>query len=319
MNRIASAGELSASIAHEVSQPLTGISTRASAALRWLRAERPDLQKVGISLEHILAASHRASDIIASVRAMFKTNETARSAVDVNSLIRAVLALLRTDLEKNEVRVQTELDADLSAASGDKVQLQQVILNLIMNGIEAMQTVQLRVLKVSTSHSRENTVHVSIEDSGTGLDTLNLERIFEPLFTTKSHGMGMGLAICRSIIEDHDGRIWVTPGTCKWLALPIRITDYARTILHGAVDRGCELCRAHISSLDGAPSRRSPCSSPAPRAADRPCPCDEFLGVVACKWRHDTPWCPNCCRKAPVSQSMLDIHLSISINLMKWK
>ena len=215
MNCIATAGELSASIAHEVSQPLTGISTRASAALRWLRAEKPDLQRVGASLEHIVAASHRASDIVTSVRSMFKANEIARSPVDVNSLILAVLAILRMDLQRNDIDVQTELDAELPPASGDKVQLQQVILNLFMNGIEAMQAVQPRVLNVSTNRSNGNTVHVSIGDLGTGLDQSHLERIFEPLFTTKSNGMGMGLSICRSIIESHDGRIWVTPGTAN--------------------------------------------------------------------------------------------------------
>jgi C4-dicarboxylate-specific signal transduction histidine kinase len=212
MNRRASVGELSASIAHEVNQPLTGIATRASAALRWLSAETPNLEKVKAALEHIVTASHRAADIVTSVRAMFRKNTSERLPVDINGIILTVLAIVRIDLQKNDVELQTQLDERVSVVEGDKVQLQQVVLNLVMNAIEAMQSVRPRVLKVKSEQSKPEIVHVSFEDIGTGIDPSNLNRVFRPLFTTKERGMGMGLSICHSIIENHNGRIWVSPG-----------------------------------------------------------------------------------------------------------
>jgi signal transduction histidine kinase len=212
MNRRAAAGQLSASIAHEVGQPLTGIATRASTALRWLRAETPNLEKAGAALEQIVAASHRAAEIIASVRAMFRKDTSDRLPVDINGLIVTVLAIVRIDLQKNDVELQTQLDEKVLVVQGDKVQLQQVVLNLVMNAIEAMQSVRPRVLKVKSEQSKPEMVHVSIEDTGTGIDPSNLKRVFSPLFTTKERGMGMGLSICHSIIENHNGRIWVSPG-----------------------------------------------------------------------------------------------------------
>src|SRR5262249_26153894 len=132
MNRRAAAGELSASIAHEVSQPLTGIAARAGAALRWLRAEKPDLEKAATSLEQIVTASHRAADIITSVRAMFRRDTSERHPVDINSVIRTVLSILRIDLQKNGVALQLQLDERRPTLRGDQVQLQQVVLNLVM-------------------------------------------------------------------------------------------------------------------------------------------------------------------------------------------
>jgi C4-dicarboxylate-specific signal transduction histidine kinase len=212
MNRLASAGQLSASIAHEVNQPLTGITTRASAALRWLRADPPNLEKVGAALEQIVAAGYRASEIITSVRAMFRKDTSERLPVDINAMILTVLAIVRIDLQKNNVELQTQLDERVPVVEGDKVQLQQVVLNLVMNAIEAMQSVHYRALKVKSEQSKPEMVHVSIEDTGTGIDPSNLNRVFSPLFTTKESGMGMGLSICHSIIESHNGRIWVSTG-----------------------------------------------------------------------------------------------------------
>jgi signal transduction histidine kinase len=210
MNRKAAAGELSASIAHEVNQPLTGISTRASAALRWLRTDKPDLQKVKAALEHIVIASHRAADVVAGVRAMFKKDSTQRVPTDVNELILVVLSIVRIELENNRVDVQAALDERLPIVLGDKVQLQQVVLNLVMNAIDAMKSIQPRMLRVKTQADAGKII-VSVEDNGTGIDPSKLDQLFQPLFTTKANGMGMGLAICRSVIESHEGRIWATP------------------------------------------------------------------------------------------------------------
>jgi signal transduction histidine kinase len=213
MDRRASAEQRSATLAHEINQPLAGIATRASAALRWLRMEKPDLEKAQTALESIVAASHRASDIIASVRAMFKKEPSERVPTDINQIILTVLSIVSVELEQHSVDVQTQLNEHLPTVLGDKVQLQQVVLNLVMNAVEAMQSVQTHELKVQTEQTNPGMVHVSIEDTGTGIDPSNLDRVFKPLFTTKANGMGMGLAICRSIIENHDGRIWVSPRT----------------------------------------------------------------------------------------------------------
>jgi signal transduction histidine kinase len=212
MNRRASARELSASIAHEINQPLMGIVTRASAALRWLRRETPNVEKAGAALEQIVAASHRAADIVTSVRAMFKKDASEMLPVDVNRIILAVLAIVRIDLQKNGVELRTQLDETISLIEGDNVQLQQVVLNLVMNAIDSMRSVQPRVLSVKSKLSGHDSVQVSIKDTGIGINSANRDQIFKPLFTTKDQGMGMGLSICRSIIEGHQGKIWVTAG-----------------------------------------------------------------------------------------------------------
>jgi signal transduction histidine kinase len=211
MNRRAGAGQLSAAITHEVNQPLTGIVTRANAALRWIRAEKPNLEKAKTALEGIVSAGHRASDIITSVRAMFRKDAPEKVPTDINEIILTVLSIVRVELWKHGVELQTQLNKHLPIVQVDKVQLQQVVLNLVMNGIEAMQSAQPRVLKVQTAQPAPNMVRVSIEDTGTGIDPSALDRIFKPLFTTKASGMGMGLFICHSIIESHSGRIWVSP------------------------------------------------------------------------------------------------------------
>jgi signal transduction histidine kinase len=211
MNRLETAGQLSASIAHEINQPITGIVLKASAALRWLAAEKPDVNKVRDVLTDIMGAGQRAGDIIIGIRTMFKKGEGAQMPINLNNLINTVLALLRLDLQKDDVRVAARLDEQLPSVTGDPVQLQQVILNLIVNAMDAMRPVEPRVLKVQTSRSVSGTVRVSIEDSGTGISEPDRVRIFDPLFTTKGSGMGMGLSICRSIIENHGGKIWVEP------------------------------------------------------------------------------------------------------------
>jgi signal transduction histidine kinase len=212
MNRVATAGELSASIAHEVNQPLTGIVGRAAAARRWLATERPDLDKVRTALDQIMSAGHRASDIIANVRSMFQRDTQDRASIDINRLIWTVLGLVNIDLRKQQIELKMELDDQLPAVLGNRVQLQQVVLNLIMNAIDAMRSVPERVLSVKTALNGRDGVHVSIADTGIGIAASDVEQVFKPLFTTKEHGMGMGLSICSSIIESHNGRISVSAG-----------------------------------------------------------------------------------------------------------
>ena len=213
VNRLATAGELSASIAHEVNQPLTGIVTKANAALRWLAADKPDLEKARAALTHIVSAGHRASNIITSIRSMLRKETQKNSPVDINKLIWTVLGLVWIDLRKHEIDLDTKLNEQLPSVWGNEIQLQQVILNLITNAIESMHSVKQRKLRVRSEPGGPDEVHVSIEDTGTGIDHSNLDSIFKPMFTTKATGMGMGLAICRSIIESHGGRIWISQGS----------------------------------------------------------------------------------------------------------
>jgi signal transduction histidine kinase len=215
VNRLATAGELSASIAHEVNQPLTGIVTKANAALRWLAADKPDLEKARAALTNIVNAGHRASNIITSIRSMLRKDTQEKAPVDINKLIWTVLELVWIDLRKHEIDLDTKLNEQLPPVQGNEIQLQQAILNLITNAVESMHSVEHRVLRVRSEADGPDVVHVSIEDTGTGIDHSNLDSIFKPMFTTKATGMGMGLAICRSIVEGHGGRIWISPGREK--------------------------------------------------------------------------------------------------------
>ena len=210
VNRMATAGQLSASIAHEVNQPLAGIVANAQAALRWL--EKANVEEVREGLKRIVSEGHRASDIITNLRAMFKSDVQEKTLVDINKLVLSVLALVRIDLQKHEIKLQTQLDDRSPQVLGNQVQLQQVISNLVVNAIESMGSLQTRALRIKTELSQSNTVHVSIEDTGTGIKSSDVAQLFKPMFTTKARGMGMGLSICQSIIENHDGRIWVSPG-----------------------------------------------------------------------------------------------------------
>jgi signal transduction histidine kinase len=205
MNRRAGAGELSASIAHEVNQPLTAISVTASAALKWLRRETPDLREAEDALEDIVEAAQRAGEIVKSVRAMYR-KETQVGLVDLNEIAATVLELARIELQRSEIAVQAQF-GQLPAVTGDAIQLRQVILNLIMNAIEAMRSATSRVLRIKTEATGSSAVRLSIEDTGAGIDPSEIDRIFKPMFTTKAGGIGMGLSICQTIIENHDGRI----------------------------------------------------------------------------------------------------------------
>jgi signal transduction histidine kinase len=214
MNRVSGAGELSASIAHEVNQPLAAIALNASAALNWLKAKTPDLEEARDALVRVVSESHRAGDIVTNLRALFRKDAQQPGTVEINKVILSVLALVRIELEKHDIEVHTQLDHGLPAMAGNEVQLQQVVLNLVMNAKDAMQsTPSQRELRVQSQRSADGRVQVSIEDSGSGISPSDVKRIFQPMFTTKAHGMGMGLSICRSIVEAHHGTIWAEART----------------------------------------------------------------------------------------------------------
>ena len=234
VNRTATAGELSATIAHEVNQPLAAMVVQANAGLRWLSGDAPNVGEARDALREIVNAGHRAREVVKNVRAMFRKDTGDKSPVDINKLIWTVLGLVHIDLRKHGIELRTGLGEDLPAAIGNEVQLQQVILNLVMNAIDAMQSADRRVLSISSELVQPDRLQVSIEDSGSGIDPSDLGRIFKPLFTTKTRGMGMGLSICQSILEAHDGRIWAAPavngGSIFRFELPARSTSDERSI-----------------------------------------------------------------------------------------
>jgi signal transduction histidine kinase len=227
LNRLATAGELSAAIAHEVKQPITGMVTMANAAVRWLSRESPDIGRARDLLNKVVAAGHNASEVITNVRGLFGKDTQEKTPCDVNNLIRTVLALVYIDLRKYSIETQVNLSEQLPPVIGNAVQLQQVILNLVMNAIESMvSAAEPRVLSITSKSNEHNTVLVSIADTGSGIDVANLSLIFKPMFTTKARGMGMGLSICKSIIESHNGQIWVSAGALRGsifnFELPVR-------------------------------------------------------------------------------------------------
>lgn len=224
VNRTATAGELTASIAHEVNQPLAGIVANANAGIRWLAAATPDIGRAEAAFKHIVAAGHHASDVIATVRGLFKPRAEERVDVQINDLIRNALSLERIEMEKRQVSLRLDLAEGLPDVLGDRVQLLQVMLNLIRNAIEAMSTDRPRILDVKSQVDESGDILVSVEDSGMGIDKKDLSRVFEPLFTTKQQGLGIGLSICKSIVESHHGRLRVSSeigrGSTFYVKLP---------------------------------------------------------------------------------------------------
>ena len=227
LNRQADAAVLAAAIAHEIRQPLASIVARANAGARWLANGTPSIDKATAALKEIVQIGHRASEIIESIQDLTKRGHRTRLPVDINEMIREVLAMTEHRLQTNNIAVQTKFNRTLPEVIADRIQLQQVILNLIGNAVEAMSSVpeSSRVLTLKTDILDAQHIQITVEDSGSGIDPKNIERIFEKLFTTKAHGMGMGLAICRSIVAAHHGRILAEAGVCKGalfrISLPI--------------------------------------------------------------------------------------------------
>jgi C4-dicarboxylate-specific signal transduction histidine kinase len=211
-NRVATMGQLTASIAHEVNQPLAAVVANAEACLRWLDRGTPDLDAARRSVEWVIDDGIRASEVIRRVRALANKTEIEKVPVDVNEVVREVVALVQRELTSHRVSLRMELAPALPTTLGDRVQLQQVMINLVMNGIEAMQSVPDRPREVVIRSRQQETQQVlaSVTDCGVGIAAEDADRLFSAFFTTKSSGMGMGLSICRSIVEAHGGRLWAT-------------------------------------------------------------------------------------------------------------
>ena len=207
--RVTTLGELTASLAHEVNQPLAAVVTSAQACLRWLDRAASHLDEARRSAESIIKHGNRAAEVIRHVRALTKKSDTEKAPLDINDVVNEVIALMQRELLSHRVSLRTEFAPALPAVLADRVQLQQVIINLVMNGIEAMQpiTSRPRQLVIRSGQDEAREVLIAVEDCGVGISAENANRLFIPFFTTKSSGMGMGLSICRSIIEAHRGRM----------------------------------------------------------------------------------------------------------------
>ena len=219
INRVSMMGELAAALAHELNQPLSGVVVNGNACLRWLAGDPPNLEEARENVRRIVRDAKRAGDIIARVRAQTTKTATTMARLDMNEAIKEVIGLAQPQLLRNNVALRVELPADLSPVLGDRVQLQQVVLNLVINAVEAMSTVveRPRELVIRTQNDEADLVRITVQDSGIGLDPQGVERIFDAFYTTKSGGMGIGLSICRSIVQNHRGRLWAVandgPGT----------------------------------------------------------------------------------------------------------
>jgi C4-dicarboxylate-specific signal transduction histidine kinase len=229
VGRVTAMGELAASIAHEVSQPLSAAVTNANACLRWLANDPPNVREARESVNYILRDGQRAGDVIRRIRALLKKSPPQPTEQDVNELLSEVMPLVRDAMLKDHIEARLEFASGLPAVKGDRVQLQQVILNLVMNGIEALhQSARTpRTLFVSSSLLPTGEVAVTVSDSGVGVEPAAFEKLFDPFFTTKPSGMGMGLSVSRSIVESHGGRLWASrnegPGVSFHVALPVLV------------------------------------------------------------------------------------------------
>ncbi len=227
MGRVATMGELSASLAHELNQPLTAILSNAQAALRFLASDRADLDEIREILNDIVADDRRAGKVIARLRSLFRKGDCKKESVDINKLIKDVISLIDTGSKIRNISIETKLDTSLGPIQGDKIQLQQVVINLIMNATEAMTEVDndSRNITIATTIVDEKMVQVSVRDNGIGLAGESFTQLTEPFFTTKPEGMGMGLTINQTILDAHMGRLWAEDNSARgatfYFTLPI--------------------------------------------------------------------------------------------------
>jgi signal transduction histidine kinase len=225
INRVTTLGELTASLAHEVNQPIGGILLNANVCLRKLGRDNPDLDDARAAVTRIQRDAQRAADIIGRIRSRFEKGALTREVLDVNEIVQETVALLRSEAVRHNISVRTELAVNLPQIVGDRVQLQQVAMNLIVNSLEAMKDVDgKRELAITSQRGENEQILVSFTDTGIGLPPQLAEQIFDPFFTTKPHGTGMGLRISRSIIESHGGHLWAASppehGATFYLSLP---------------------------------------------------------------------------------------------------
>jgi NO-binding membrane sensor protein with MHYT domain len=216
INRVTTMGELTASLAHEVTQPIAAAATNAEACLRWLTGDHPNLEEARASALSIVKDAKRAAEIISRIRQLFQKSPPQRESVDVNEIIREMIVLLRSEVTRHSISVRAELAADLPPVMGDRVQLQQVMMNLITNSIDAMKDVDgPRELAIKSQRGEHEQVMVCVSDTGAGLPPQQADQIFSAFFTTKPHGTGMGLSISRSIVESHSGRLWAADNSSR--------------------------------------------------------------------------------------------------------
>ena len=228
VTRVTTMGELTGSLAHEVNQPITAAVTNANTCLRWLAGDAPNIEEARAAAMRIVKDGTRAAEIISRIRLLFKKGTPERELVDVNEVIREMTVLLRNETTRGSISVRTELAADLPQVMGDRVQLQQVMMNLFMNSIDAMKDVDgTRELAIKSQRAENEQLMVSVSDTGVGLPPQQTDQIFNAFFTTKLHGTGMGLSISRSIVESHGGRLWAADnsprGASFYLTLPTKV------------------------------------------------------------------------------------------------
>jgi C4-dicarboxylate-specific signal transduction histidine kinase len=241
VTRVTTMGQLTASIAHEVNQPLSGIITNASTCLRMLAADPPNVEGARETARRTIRDGNRAADVIARLRALFSRKAAATETVDLNEATREVIALSSSDLEKSRINLRTELCHDLPLITGDRVQLQQVILNLLRNASDAMSGVddRPRILVIKTDRAEDDRVSVAVQDMGVGFESRDAEKLFGAFYTTKSGGMGIGLSVSRSIIENHGGKLWAEtndgPGATFSFSIPRQATSAGDEGMPGAI------------------------------------------------------------------------------------
>ncbi len=229
-NRVTAMGELTASLAHEVNQPIAAAVTDANTCLRWLTRDEPDLEEARQAASRVVKDAARASDIVFRTRSLFKKDTPQRELVDVNDVIREMIILLRSEATRHSISVQAELSEGLPKLMADRVQLQQVLMNLMINSIQAMKHVSWpRLLAVKSQWAEDEQLMVSVSDTGVGLPAQQADQIFDAFFTTKSDGTGMGLRISRSIVESHGGRLWASDNSPHGASFHLTLPSKAET------------------------------------------------------------------------------------------